>query len=511
MSEYRVLARKYRPVNFDDLIGQDVLVRTLSNAIAQERVAHAFLLTGIRGIGKTTTARIIARALNCQQGPTIKPCGTCSQCLGIAEDRNVDVLEMDAASHTGVDAIRDLIETVRYLPAAARYKIYIIDEVHMLSNSAFNALLKTLEEPPPHVKFVFATTEIKKIPVTILSRCQRFDLKRINLETLVVHLKNICEKEQIGADDSALALIANAAEGSVRDALSLLDQAIARANPLTYADVRLMLGAADNTRSFALLENLLRGEVNSALVILQEIYQGGSDPLMLTQELMEITHLVTRVKVNPEAADDISLSEHDRIKSREFAEAFSLPVLARLWQMLLKGISEVKLAPSAISALEMLLIRIAYAAEIPTPAEIISQASVAAVASVASVAVSKDRESGGGVSINSFAELVALFDKKREAVLYITLKDHARLVSFAPGFVEINMNRPQTRDFAARIANYLKQWTGVDWQIIISDKEGNPSITEMENIKLEDRKQEMLKDPLISEIMDEFPGAKILQ
>jgi len=370
--EYRVLARKYRPTNFDDLIGQEVLVRTLSNAIAQGRVAHAFLLTGIRGIGKTTTARIIARALNCEQGPTINPCGVCSQCVGIADDRNVDVIEMDAASRTGVDAMRDLIESVRYMPSSARYKIYIIDEVHMLSTSAFNALLKTLEEPPSHVKFIFATTEIHKIPVTILSRCQRFDLKRITTEMLAQHLKNICGKEQVGAEDAALTLIATAAEGSVRDALSLLDQAIARANPITEADVRTMIGAADNTATFALLESLLSGDVPAALTQLRAMYTAGSDPLMITQDALELTHLVTRIKINKDAANDITLSEHDRTKALEFAGKLTLPVLARLWQMLLKGLTEIKMAPSGISALEMLLIRVAYAAELPTPAELIT-------------------------------------------------------------------------------------------------------------------------------------------
>ncbi|MEQ1705724.1 MAG: DNA polymerase III subunit gamma/tau, partial [Rickettsiales bacterium] len=380
--EYRVLARKYRPTNFHDLIGQEVLVRTLSNAIKSNRIAHAFLLTGIRGIGKTTTARIIARALNCigadgKGGATINPCGVCPHCLMISEDRHVDVLEMDAASHTGVGDIRDLIDTVRYLPTTARYKIYIIDEVHMLSNNAFNALLKTLEEPPPHVKFIFATTESRKIPVTILSRCQRFDLKRIDSEMLAAHLSNIATKEQVQAEEEAIKLISIAAEGSVRDSLSLLDQAIARGIEengdfkVTAAAVRQMLGAADHSSTFRLLDILLQGKVAEALEDIEKQYGAGSDPLMIVQDALEMVHLITRVKVAPLALSDISLSEHDRASAKKLADALSMPVLTRLWQMLLKGISEVKIAPSPLSALEMLLVRIAYSAQLPTPIEII--------------------------------------------------------------------------------------------------------------------------------------------
>ncbi len=378
--EYRVLARKYRPTNFDDLIGQDVLVRTLGNAIQSGRIAHAFLLTGIRGVGKTTTARIIARALNCigkdgSGGATIKPCGVCSNCKMIGEDRHVDVLEMDAASHTGVGDIRELIDTVRYLPTSARYKVYIIDEVHMLSTSAFNALLKTLEEPPPHVKFIFATTESRKIPVTILSRCQRFDLKRIDMETLAAHLAKICGKENVEADEAALKIIATAAEGSVRDSLSLLDQAIAAGETITAPAVRRMIGASDNTATFRLLETLLKGDVAGALAEIRAQYGAGADPLLIVQDALEVTHLITRVKVAPAALSDVSLSEHDRVAAKAMADRLPMAQLTRLWQMLLKGISEVRLAPSPIAALEMLLVRIAYAAQLPTPAEVIRSSS----------------------------------------------------------------------------------------------------------------------------------------
>lgn len=515
--EYRVLARKYRPTNFDDLIGQEVLVRTLSNAIAQGRVAHAFLLTGIRGIGKTTTARIIARALNCEQGPTINPCGECSQCKGIAEDRNVDVLEMDAASHTGVGDIRDLIETVRYMPSAARYKIYIIDEVHMLSTSAFNALLKTLEEPPPHVKFIFATTELRKIPVTILSRCQRFDLKRIGTEMLAQHLKNICAKESVQAEDAALTLIATAAEGSVRDSLSLLDQAIARANPITESDIRTMLGAADNTATFTLLEALLSGDVTAALAQLRSVYAGGADPLAITQDAMEIVHLITRIKINPDAANDITLSEHDRAKALEFAGKLTMPVLARLWQMLLKGLSEIKAAPSAISALEMLLIRIAYAADMPTPAELVKQEAAQPSAPPAPKAITVAEPVNKPAIVASlsknpatYPELVQLFDEKREALLYMALKADAQLVSFEPGRLVVNISPPPARDFTSRAASFLKQWTGQDWQIILSNEAGAPSLQAQEDARKEQMKQDAAAQPIVASVLDQFPGAKIV-
>jgi len=520
--EYRVLARKYRPTNFDDLIGQEVLVRTLSNAIANNRVAHAFLLTGIRGIGKTTTARIIARALNCEKGPTINPCGVCSQCVGIADDRNVDVLEMDAASHTGVGDIRDLIETVRYMPSAARYKIYIIDEVHMLSTSAFNALLKTLEEPPPHVKFIFATTELRKIPVTILSRCQRFDLKRISTEMLAAHLKNICGKEAVEAEGAALTLIATAAEGSVRDALSLLDQAIARSSPITEADVRTMLGAADNTATFTLLEALLSGDVTSALAQLRAVYVGGADPLMITQDTLEIIHLITRIKINAEAANDITLSEHDRSKAREFADKLTMPVLARLWQMLLKGLSEIKAAPSGISALEMLMIRIAYAAEVPTPAELVKQESSgrvqdagkrveqapAIIQQAAPIAVVQAPATLH--KVESFEQLVALFEQKREALLHMVLKENAQLVSFENGKLVVNVSPAPARDFTVKVAENLKKWTGDDWQIILSDEAGAPSLQVQENAYKEKRKEEAAAQPIVASVLDQFPGAKIV-
>lgn len=536
--EYRVLARKYRPTNFDDLIGQEVLVRTLSNAIKSNRIAHAFLLTGIRGIGKTTTARIIARALNCigadeKSGPTINPCGVCAHCRMIAEDRHVDVLEMDAASHTGVNDIRDLIDTVRYLPTTARYKIYIIDEVHMLSNNAFNALLKTLEEPPPHVKFIFATTESRKIPVTILSRCQRFDLKRIDSDMLATHLSNIAIKEQVQAEEEAIKLIAIAAEGSVRDSLSLLDQAIARGVEengdlkVTTAAVRQMLGAADHSATFRLLDILLRGEVASAIEDVEKQYGAGSDPLMIVQDTLEMVHLITRVKVAPLALSDVSLSEHDRASAKKLADALSMPVLTRLWQMLLKGISEVKIAPSPLSALEMLLVRIAYSAQLPTPIEVIRSISENQIAQPMQ-AVSTEKKtpelasipspSGGGLGrgqvVNDFAEAVELFNKNREILLYTQLKTDVWLVSFesneSGGKIELKISPSLSRDFTAKIADYLSRWTEKPWKITLSNTTASSSLHEQETARKEKDIKELSEHPLIAKALQQFPGAEVV-
>jgi DNA polymerase-3 subunit gamma/tau len=376
---YRVLARKYRPTVLGDLIGQETLIRTLRNAFASGRLAHAFLLTGVRGIGKTTTARIIARALNCTgaddqtEAPVAEPCGVCANCLAIAADRHVDVLEMDAASRTGVDDIREIIDSVRYAPSSGRFKVYIIDEVHMLSTNAFNALLKTLEEPPAHVKFVFATTEVRKIPVTVLSRCQRFDLRRVDAERLSAHFAAIAEKESAAAEDGALALIARAADGSVRDGLSLLDQAIgdAAGATITEVQVRDMLGLADRVRVFDLLQAVLGGKLAEALDLLAEQYRAGADPVIVLQDLLELTHWLTRVKITPEAASDPGLPEAERVRGREMAERLGVPELSRCWQLLLKGLKETQMAPSPLESAEMVLVRLAHASDLPSPAELV--------------------------------------------------------------------------------------------------------------------------------------------
>ena len=528
--EYRVLARKYRPTNFDDLIGQDVLVQTLSNAIKTGRIAHAFLLTGIRGIGKTTTARIIARALNCigedgKGGATISPCGVCANCKMISEDRHVDVLEMDAASHTGVGDIRELIDTVRYLPTSARYKIYIIDEVHMLSNSAFNALLKTLEEPPPHVKFIFATTEARKIPVTILSRCQRFDLKRIDMEMLAAHLGKISSKENIEIEDEALKLIAVAAEGSVRDALSLLDQAIAASQEsggkVMAAAVRHMIGSADKTATFRLLDILLSGNVADALMEIRNQYHAGSDPLLMVQDSLEVTHLITRVKVAPSAVTDIALSQHDRDAAKSMAGRLSMPVLTRLWQMLLKGITEIRMAPAPLSALEMLIVRIAYAAQLPTPAEVIRDTAVPLPVGgrlggglVETPLVTRPHPNpppnGEGKAIASFEEAVALFEQHREAMKHMQLQREVRLVRFEQGIIEIRPTSTLPRDFNSQVASCLTQWTGQPWKVVLSEEEGNPSLHEVEIARKEKQIQEASAHPLVSSVFEQFPGAKLV-
>ncbi|MGH7045066.1 MAG: DNA polymerase III subunit gamma/tau, partial [Stellaceae bacterium] len=376
-NSYRVLARKYRPQSFAGLIGQEAMVRTLSNAIASGRVAHAFMLTGVRGVGKTTTARIIARALNCvgpdgQGGPTIEPCGQCVHCRDIAEDRHVDVIEMDAASHAGVGEIRDLTDGVRYRPVAARSKIYIIDEVHMLSKQAFDALLKTLEEPPPATVFVLATTEVHKVPVTVLSRCQRFALRRVPADLLIEHYRQVAADEGVEAEPEALALIARAADGSVRDGLSLLDQAIALAGgQVTQRAVRDMLGVADRGQVLDLLEEVLRGDAAAALARLDRLYEEGADPLLVLQELLDLGHFLTRLKLAPDAGSGDPIAESDRERARPIAAMLSMPALARLWQMLLKGLSEVQAAPSPIQAAEMVLVRLAYVADLPAPAELV--------------------------------------------------------------------------------------------------------------------------------------------
>ena len=375
---YRVLARAYRPKTFAALIGQKAMVQTLTNAFRTGRLAHAFVLTGVRGVGKTTTARIIARAFNCvgpdgAGGPTVEPCGECEHCRAIDEDRHVDVLEMDAASHTGVDDIRELIESARYRPATARTKVYVIDEVHMLSKSAFNALLKTLEEPPPHVKFVFATTEVRRVPVTVLSRCQRFDLRRVNTETLAAHFAWVAESEGARVSADALNLIARAADGSVRDGLSLLDQAIAQraddAAEIGADDVRTMLGLADRTHVFDLLDAVLKGQIAAALDLFADQYAAGADPAAILEDMLELVHWLTRVKIVPAITDAADVPEAERVRGRAMADALSMAALARAWQMLFKGLTEVRAAPAAGHAADMVLVRMAYAADLPTPAE----------------------------------------------------------------------------------------------------------------------------------------------
>jgi DNA polymerase-3 subunit gamma/tau len=553
---YRVLARKYRPSTFAELIGQEAMVRTLSNAIAAGRVAHAFILTGVRGVGKTTTARILARALNCvgpdgSGGPTAEPCGRCAQCLAIAEDRHVDVIEMDAASRTGVDDIRDLTEGVRYRPVSGRHKIYIIDEVHMLSKNAFNALLKTLEEPPPDVKFVFATTEIHKVPVTVVSRCQRFSLRRVPVELLIRHYRQIAEAEGVEIEPAALALIACAADGSVRDGLSLLDQAIAlSAGRIAEAAVRNMLGIADRGLVFDLLESVLRGDAPAALAQLDGLYRGGADPLMILQDLLDRSHFLTRLKLAPEAGDGDPIVEGDRERARPLAEKLTMPVLARVWQMLLKGLEEAQIAPSPIQAAEMVLVRLAYVADLPAPAELVRSIAAptaavpgrgngattgsgppvplpsSAVPAQPTDALSSGPNAASALRVTaefaesrnepaldpipqSFAEVVALFDKRREALLRSHLCSHVHLVYFDPGRIEFRPAEGAPRDLANRLGELLREWTGIRWIIAVSEAEGEPTLRQQEDGRERDLRDEVASHPLVQAVLETFPGATI--
>jgi DNA polymerase III subunit gamma/tau len=555
---YRVLARKYRPQTFAELIGQESVVRTLSNAIATGRIAHAFILTGVRGVGKTTTARIIARGLNCvgpdgTGGPTIAPCGVCANCRQISADRYSDVVEMDAASRTGVDDIRELTEGLLYRkPDFGRYRVYIIDEVHMLSKNAFNALLKTLEEPPPHAIFVFATTEIHKVPVTVLSRCQRFSLRRVPAEILIEHYRRVAEGEGIEVEPAALALIARAADGSVRDGLSLLDQAIALSGGrVAEAGVRDMLGIADRGQVFDLFEMVLRGNAAAALAQFDRLYQEGADPLLVLQDLLDLAHFLTRLKLSPAAGAGDPIAEGDRERGRPLADKLSMPVLARLWQMLLKGLSEVQEAPSPVQAAEMVLIRLAYAADLPPPTELVRslQASGARAegsapppaasrpesATPAAVAVPRPgppagsgrraaagpAEAAGDLVPNaapvtelepmpqSFEEVVALFDKRREAVLRAHLMAHLHLVYFEPGRIEFRPAPGAPRDLANRLGQLLGEWTGMRWLIAISEAEGAPTLRQRQEQREAELRNGVAAHPLVRAVLDTFPGATI--
>ena len=550
---YRVLARKYRPSTFAELIGQEAMVRTLSNAFATGRIAHAFILTGVRGVGKTTTARILARGLNCvgpdgSGGVTVAPCGVCANCRQIAEDRYSDVVEMDAASRTGVDDIRELTEGLLYRkPDLGRYRVYIIDEVHMLSRSAFNALLKTLEEPPPHGKFVFATTEIQKVPLTVLSRCQRFSLRRVPVETLAEHYRRIAEAEAVEAEPAALALIARAADGSVRDGLSLLDQAIALTDgKVTETAARDMLGVADRGRVFELLESVLGGDAAVALDRVDRLYQDGADPLMVLQDLLDLSHFLTRLKLAPEAGLGDPIVEGDRERARPLAEKLPLPALARVWQMLLKGLEEVQTAPSPIQATEMVLVRLAYVADLPAPAELVrslaapsapsgsptaetpaavrtsSAASPTASATATALVAAPRAEPVASVSPprassvehdpmpQSFAEVVALFDQRREAVIRSHLRERVHLIAFEPGRIEFRPAEGAPANLANRISQLLGEWTGERWLVARSESAtGAPTLREQEEHRERDVRNEVAAHPLVRAVLETFPGATV--
>jgi len=509
---YRVLARKYRPQTFAELIGQDAMVKTLANAIERGRIAHAFLLTGVRGVGKTSTARLVAKALNCvgpdgQGGPTIDPCGVCEPCRAIAEGRHIDVIEMDAASHTGVDDVREIIEAVRYSAVSARYKIYIIDEVHMLSKSAFNALLKTLEEPPAHVKFLFATTEVNKVPVTVLSRCQRFDLRRIPAEKLAEHFSHVARAEGVDVEEEALQAIARAAEGSARDGLSILDQAIAHGEgSVTAEQVRDMLGQADRGRIRRLLETLLGGDTASTLAQLDEAHSLGIDPGSLLRGLMESLHAVTRAKAGAKA--DLLQSVEEREAAAEMAARLSWGNLHRLWQLLLKGLQDVTIAPDPHEAATMALLRLIHSADMPDPSAL--AAMLAAGGSTVAPQAPKAQASGPKASlIPDFPAFVEAVEKQGKQWLGVQLRDHVGLVSFEPGELVLKPLKPLGPDFPRELALAAKEATGAAWQVRLTDEGGTPSLQQQEVMAEERMRAEVLEEPNVRALLDEFPEATL--
>src|ERR1700731_3694656 len=556
---YRVLARQYRPSGFKDLIGQDAVVRTVSNAFETGRIPQAWILTGVRGVGKTTTARILARALNYElpdgsvKGPTIHMPAPGLHCQAIMESRHMDVLEMDAASHTGVDDVRQINDSVRYAPASARYKVYIIDEVHMLSNQAFNAFLKTLEEPPEHVKFVFATTEIRKVPVTVLSRCQRFDLRRVEADVLMAHLANIAARENVEVEPEALGIIARAAEGSVRDSLSLFDQAIAHAAGPVRADaVRQMLGLADRTRVIDLFEQLARGDIASAFREFRDQYDTGADPIVVLSDLAEFVNFVTRVKIVPATADNIAFGETERLRARDFATKLSMRVLSRMWQMLLKGITEVQGATRPAAAAEMGLVRIAYVADMPTPDEAIrmldqnggaspgiatgaaprnaAASTVSAVQSSPARGASAPRANAeplarpqmaapspeaqsapAALRIASFPELVALAGEKRDLMTKAALEADVRLVRIEDGRLEVALERSASRTLINDLSRKLEQWTGRRWTVVVSNEAGQATLRSQNQVQKDQRERAAESDPRVQEVLARFPGAKVVE
>ncbi|MFG7489123.1 DNA polymerase III subunit gamma/tau [Methylorubrum rhodesianum] len=561
---YRVLARKYRPQTFDDLIGQGAMVRTLANAFSANRIPQAWMLTGVRGVGKTTTARILARGLNylrtagSDSGPTVSMPELGVHCQAIMESRHMDVLEMDAASHTGIDDVRGIIDGIRYAPVSARYKVYIVDEVHMLSEKAFNAFLKTLEEPPPHAKFVFATTEIRKVPVTILSRCQRFDLRRVEADVLSAHLKKICAAEGVEAEDEALAAVTRAAEGSVRDALSLLDQAIAHgAGAVTAAGVRDMLGLADRSRIVDLFEAAMRGDVPAAFAEIRAQYDAGADPAVVLSDLAGFTHLVTRLKLVPGAEADPTLSEAERVRGAQFAGRLPVRALSRAWQILLKALPEVQAAPRPLAAAEMAIVRLAYAADLPTPDEALRQlrADVAAsdggaprpslgrdgggtashgsaalqmmqpapqpsprpalaavpVTSAATEAAPRPAPAApAGPRLGRFEDVVAQAEAARDIALKVALERDVHLVRFEEGRIEFRLAPGGRQSLPTDLARALDAWTGRRWLVALSKEEGAPTLAENSRAAEQTRHQNAAAHPLVREVLSRFPGAQIV-
>ena len=554
---YRVLARKYRPQNFDQLIGQDALVRTLKNAIETGRIAHAFMLTGVRGVGKTTTARIIAKALNYtgpdgKAGPTTGSTDDCDICRSITEDRHPDVMEMDAASRTGVDDIREILDGVRYAPTSARYKIYIIDEVHMLSKNAFNALLKTLEEPPPHVKFIFATTEIRKVPVTVLSRCQRFDLRRVDVDTLKKHFSFVCDSEKVSIDDEALNLIARAADGSVRDGLSLLDQAISmNAGDVSSASVQSMLGLADRGLILDLYEHIAHGRTVESLSSLAHLYSAGADPASLVQDLLDLTHLMTKFKATdaPPHTVEPNMSANERTRASAMATQMNMSVLGRFWTLLLKGIHDVQNAPNGQSALEMLIMRLLYAADLPDPSLLLEKIKQDGGAS-SSRGSARASSGGGGSSMNTGAsvtmmssggngaphnalpkieahahtapqmvannnlgtlqDVVALLEQNGALILASEVFSCVELVTLKDTHIECSLTKNASPKLPSELAKKLSDITNQRWIVSVSNTRGAPTLKEADQIKAQELLATIKAHPMVAAVMDEFKGAEII-
>jgi len=526
---YRVLARKYRPQRFSELIGQDAMVQTLGNAIRRDRLAHAFLLTGVRGVGKTSTARLIAKALNCigpdgQGGPTIDPCGVCEPCVAIAEGRHIDVVEMDAASHTGIDDIREIIEAVRYSAVSARYKVYIIDEVHMLSKAAFNGLLKTLEEPPGHVKFLFATTEVNKVPVTVLSRCQRFDLRRIPADLLAKHFAHVVEAEQVEAEPEALALIARAAEGSVRDGLSILDQAIAHADlggeGVQAAQVRDMLGLSDRGAIRRLFAAILASDVPAVLAGVEQQDSLGVEPAALLRGLLEVVHGVTRAKAG--GAEDPALAQEEREAFADWASRMGYATLHRLWQLLLKGHGEVLAAPHPREAAEMALLRVVHASQLPDPGELarrLQSGEMVAAAPVSTPASAIPPAPQAGIApspaaLPAFPESFEALQKlveKAAPLLGQQLHDFVGLVRYAPPLLALRPIKPVSGEFARDLAAALKKLTDAIWQVELSDAPSEPSLLQQEQAAAEAARDEILNAPMVAAVRSVFPDAELIE
>ncbi|OPZ77679.1 MAG: DNA polymerase III subunit tau [Alphaproteobacteria bacterium ADurb.Bin438] len=544
-NNYIVFARKYRPMDFDDLVGQEALVKTLSNAMNNNRLAHAYLLTGIRGVGKTTSARIMAKGLNCigadgKGGITIKPCGQCSHCKSIMEGRNIDVIEIDAASNTSVDNVREIIEGTKYTPVSARFKIYIIDEVHMLSKSAFNAILKTLEEPPSHVKFIFATTEVKKIPITVLSRCQRFDLKRLTIENMVKHLSNLASKEGVEIDEDALNILATLSEGSARDGVSLLDQAVSHSNgvKITAETIKKMIGIADRTETTSLFNHMMSGDIAKALKNIEAQYQSGVEPYLILNDLLEITHLVTRAKVGCEL-DKAMLSENLIKSVTDFAKDLNMSALTLVWQMLIKGVSEVDRSPYPFKSLEMLLVRICYGSFIPDFNEFVKKKSsveqndtatsnvrgfdkqklnpeiVEAVKEVAKSPLLSDKEpivkvvlgnneNAPSGSIKTAFDIYRMAEKAKDSILAYNIKTHLKVIAINSNVIKI-ANNEKTDSLRSLLPLKIKEWCGEDYVVeVIEDVKVAKSIAENHASGKDFFKKIAMENEIVKAVLDNF-------